>query len=184
VRHGIVEGEPGIFPGPFGLVFGRLSRWLRHRGAGRHQEVFATMATMSESEIRAFLLEGTRTAKLATIRKDGRPHVAPVWFLVDDDGAVVFTTGAGSVKGRSLRRDGRVALTVDDEHPPYSFVMIEGTASVSEDLSALKQWATRIGGRYMGADRAEEYGARNGVAGELLVRVRPDRVVAQRNIAA
>jgi PPOX class probable F420-dependent enzyme len=139
---------------------------------------------MSPRETRAFLLEGTRTAKLATTRKDGSPHVAPIWFLLDEDGSIVFTTHAGSVKGRTLRRDGRVCLSVDDEQPPFAFVIIDGTVSISEDPTDLLRWATLIGGRYMGAARAAEYGARNGVPGELLVRVTPTRTVAQSGVAS
>ncbi|MHA6761558.1 PPOX class F420-dependent oxidoreductase [Streptacidiphilus sp. PAMC 29251] len=132
---------------------------------------------MTETEWRAFLSEGTRTGKLATTRADGRPHVAPIWFLLDGDD-LVFNTATDSVKGRTLARDGRVALCVDDDRPPFSFALVEGTATLSDDLDELRHWATRIAARYMGEDRAEEYGARNGVAGELLVRVRIGKVVA------
>jgi PPOX class probable F420-dependent enzyme len=137
---------------------------------------------MEPEEIRAFLSEGTRTAKLATTRKDGRPHVAPVWFVLDGDD-VIFTTHTNTVKGQALRRAGEVSLCVDDERPPFAFVLVEGVAKVSEDLDELLQWATVIAGRYMGEERAEEYGIRNAVEGELLVRVRPDRVVAMSNMA-
>ena len=61
--------------------------------------------------------------------------------------------------------------------------MLEGTATLSDDPAELRAWAARIGGRYMGADRAEEYGARNGVAGELLVRITPTKIIFQQNIA-
>ena len=137
---------------------------------------------MTSDERRAFLLDGTRTAKLATVRRDGRPHVVPVWFDLDGDD-LLFTTGAETVKGRSIRRDGLVCLCVDDETPPFAFVTIEGQATVESDPDELLRWATRIGGRYMGADRAEEYGRRNAVPGELLVRVRPTHVVAHRDVA-
>jgi len=137
---------------------------------------------MSREEWRAFLSEGTRTGKLATVRADGRPHVAPVWFVLDGD-ELIFNTAANSVKGRGLRADPRAALCVDDERPPFSYVIVEGRVAISEDLPALREWATRIAARYMGADRAEEYGARNGVPGELLVRLTPDRVIARAAIA-
>jgi PPOX class probable F420-dependent enzyme len=138
---------------------------------------------MSEDEWRALLTEGARTAKLATVRRDGRPHVAPVWFVVDEDASIVFTTGAATAKGTALRRDQRVALCVDDDRPPFAFVLVEGTADLSEDLDDMRAWATRIGGRYMGDDQAEAFGRRNAVEGELLVRVRPTRVVAEKAIA-
>lgn len=133
-------------------------------------------------EQRNFLLHGTRTAKLATVRKDGRPHVVPVWFDLDGD-TLVFTTWHTTIKAANMKRDGRICLCVDDETPPFAYIMIEGIASFGEDQEALLCWATRIGGRYMGSDRAEEYGKRNGVEGELLVRVTPTRVHFEKSIA-
>jgi len=140
------------------------------------------MPSMADAEWRDFLTSQPRTAKLATVRQDGRPHVAPIWFALDGD-EIIFTTGEDTIKGKAIRRDARVCLCVDDERPPFAFVMIEGTATVSEDPEELRDWATRIGGRYMGEHRAEAYGARNGVPGELLVRVSATRVVARKGIA-
>ncbi|MFJ2188569.1 PPOX class F420-dependent oxidoreductase [Kitasatospora sp. NPDC087861] len=137
---------------------------------------------MTDDQWRAFLTEGTRTAKLATTRADGRPHVAPIWFLLDGD-ELVFNTGAATVKGRNLARDGRVMLCVDDDRPPFSYVLLQGTARLSEDLAEVRAWATRIAARYMGEDLAEQYGARNGVPGELLVRVKIEKVSAEHGVA-
>lgn len=137
---------------------------------------------MTEAEWREFLAHGTRTAKLATTRADGSPHLAPVWFLLDGDD-LVFNTGRETVKGRTLLRDPRVAICVDDERPPFSFVLVQGRASLSEDPADLRSWAGRIAARYMGEDRAEEFAARNGVPGELLVRVRIEKVVALSSLA-
>ena len=69
-------------------------------------------------------------------------------------------------------------MCVDESVPPFSFVLIEGTAEISDDLDAMLPWSTAIGGRYMGSDQAERFGRRNAVAGELLVRVRPTHFVA------
>ncbi len=135
------------------------------------------MPTMNHDEWRAFLSAGTRTAKLATVRADGGPHVAPVWFVLDGDD-LVFNTGADTVKGRNLRREGRASVCVDDETPPFAFVSITGPVTLSEEPVELRRWATVIGGRYMGAERAEDFGRRNGVPGELLVRLRPEQIVA------
>jgi PPOX class probable F420-dependent enzyme len=138
---------------------------------------------MTPEEVRAFLGHGTRTAKLATSGPGGRPHVMPVWFVLDGDD-LVFTTWGDSVKGRNLRRDPRAAVVVDDEAAPYAFVHLRGHVTVSEDLEELLRFATAIGGRYMGAARAEEFGRRNAVPGELLVRLRPERVIAAADVAA
>lgn len=123
-----------------------------------------------------------RTAKLAVVRADGSPHVAPVWVDLDGD-VVVFTTGADTVKGKAILRDPRVSLCFDDESPPFSFVTLAGRAAVSHDRDELLFWATRIGGRYMGLERAEEYGRRNAVPTEMLVRVTPTRIVAKLDVA-
>jgi PPOX class probable F420-dependent enzyme len=158
---------------------------------------------MTPDERREFLLEGTRTAKVATTRADGRPHVTPVWFTLDvptvavassgfaatvgkaaiaaDE--IVFTTHETSLKAKAIRRDARVCVCVDDQIPPYSYVMVEGTATLSDNLDELRRVATAVGDRYMGADRADEFGARNAVPGELLVRITPTRVVTRAAMA-
>lgn len=133
-------------------------------------------------EVVEFLSTGTRTGMLGYLARDGRPLVAPVWFVVDG-AALVFNTGRETAKGRALQRDSRVVITVDDPHPPFSFVQVQGVADLSEDPKALVDTATRIAARYMGADRAEEYGRRNGVPGELVVRVTPTKVIAAFNVA-
>lgn len=134
-----------------------------------------------------FALTGTRTGKLAIARADGRPHVTPIWFLIDsttDGDALIFTTHHDTVKASALRRDPRFSVCVDDQVPPYSYVLIEATATLSEDLDEMLHWATLIGARYMGAEQAEAFGRRNAVPGELLVRAPITRVIAQADIAA
>lgn len=123
------------------------------------------------------------TAKLAVVRADGSPHVAPVWVDLDGD-EIVFMTSADTIKGKALLRDPRVSLCWDDNQPPFSFVTVAGTATLSQDPAELLTWGTRIGGRYMGADRADDYGRRNAVPPEMVVRVTPVRVVAKIDIAA
>ncbi|MFG2500562.1 PPOX class F420-dependent oxidoreductase [Streptomyces sp. NPDC048441] len=137
---------------------------------------------MTDDQWRAFVSHGTRTAKLSTVRADGSPHIAPIWFLLDGDD-LVFNTGAETVKGRNLARDGRVALCVDDDKPPFAFAVLQGRAELIDDLDEVRHWAARLGARYMGESRAEEFGKRNGVPGELLVRVKIDKVVALASVA-
>lgn len=137
---------------------------------------------MTKDQWQTFVSEGTRTAKLSTVRDDGSPHIAPVWFLLDGDD-LVFNTGQDTVKGRNLARDGRVGLCVDDDRPPFAFVALQGRAELSDRLEEVRDWAARIAARYMGEDLAEQYGARNGVPGELLVRVRIEKVVALTEVA-
>ncbi|GAA4863097.1 PPOX class F420-dependent oxidoreductase [Saccharopolyspora rosea] len=139
--------------------------------------------TLQDPEVRAFLEHGTRTGVLGFTASDGRPLAAPVWFVLDGD-EVVFNTGGDTAKGRAIRRDPRVVLCVDLPAPPYAFVQVQGVATTSEEPDELLRTATRIGGRYMGEDRAEEFGRRNAVPGELVVRVRPTRVNAVLDVTA
>jgi len=138
---------------------------------------------MSENEWRAFVTTGTRTGKAAMSRRDGSPHITPIWFVVDGTD-LYFNTAVTSIKGKILRRDPRIAICVDDQEPPYSFVTIYGEAELSEELEEMRFWATKIGARYMGVDQAERFGARNAVHGEYLVKVRISKVVAEKEISA
>ncbi|HEX5402121.1 MAG TPA: PPOX class F420-dependent oxidoreductase [Pseudonocardiaceae bacterium] len=145
------------------------------------------MHNMSRDEWHEFVTAGTRTGKLAIVRADGSPHVVPIWFVldtVDDQDYVIFNTGENTVKGKALRRDPRFSVCVDDQEPPFSFVTISGVAEISDDLDEMLPWSTELGARYMGADAAEQFGKRNAVKGELLVRGRITRVVAQAEISA
>lgn len=141
------------------------------------------MKKMTPDEYRHFLLDTARTAKLATVREDGRPHVAPIWFDLDGD-TIVFTTWHTTVKAANLRRDPRVSLCIDDDKPPFSYVIIEGTAAFAQPTpDELLHWSTRLARRYMGDALADSYGKRNGVEGELLLRVTPTRILAEKNIS-
>lgn len=139
------------------------------------------MHSVTDPQVRDFLAEGTRTGKLSYTASDGRPLVVPVWFVLEGD-RIVFNTGKDTAKGHALARDPRVALCVDLEEPPFAFVQVQGVAELSEDLGDLLATATAIAARYMGADRAKEFGERNAVPGELVVRIRPRKVLAHFNI--
>ncbi|WP_030198537.1 PPOX class F420-dependent oxidoreductase [Streptomyces sp. NRRL S-87] len=137
---------------------------------------------MTQEEWREFVSHATRTGKLSTVRADGSPHIAPIWFLLDGD-SLVFNTGKHTVKGRNLARDGRAAVCVDDDRPPFSYVLLHGRAQLTDDPVEKLHWATRIAARYMGEEQAEAYGRRNAVPEEYLVRLHLDKVVAERGIA-
>jgi PPOX class probable F420-dependent enzyme len=123
-----------------------------------------------------------RTAKLAIVRADGSPHVVPVWVDLEGD-EIVFQCSADTVKGKAILRDPRVSLCFDDERPPFSFVTVSGEVTTSDDPESLRYWAARIGGRYMGSDRADEYAARNAVPPEMVVRLAPTRIIAKVDVA-
>ena len=149
------------------------------------------MTRMSEREITRFLMQGTLTGKLATVKKDGSTHVVPIWFVLDDSnnskerGDIIFTTGITSVKTKNIERDNRVSICVDDQTPPFSFVTVYGTAEIKHyKQDELFKWATKIAERYIGKDNAEAYGKRNSAKGEVLVQIKITRIIAERDIAS
>jgi fructokinase len=148
------------------------------RSAGK----LAGVGMMSRDEAMRFLAEGTRTGKLATASPSGRPHVAPIWFVIDGTD-LVFTTGRDTVKGRNLRANPRAALTVDVDRFPYDFALVRGPVTLYDDLDDMLHWATRIAARYVPPGRAEEYGRRNAVPEELLCRLRVEQITGIRDIA-
>ena len=142
------------------------------------------MSNMTKDEIRNFLLQGTFTGKLGTINKDGKPHVVPIWYTLDEQDNIVFNTGSESVKAKNIKRDNRVRLCVDDQTPLFSFVIVDGTAQIEKrQPSETYKWAKIIAARYMGDDKSEEYGRRNSGEGEILVRIKPTRIIAQKDTA-
>ncbi len=140
------------------------------------------MREMTLNEARAFLADGMRTANVATTRADGAPHVVPVWFMLDGE-QIVFTCNGGSVKARNLARDPRAAVSVDDEAFPYGFVTVSGTVEVTVRPDDFLVYTTRIAERYVGVERAEEYGRRNERYDDWLVRLTPERILARAEIA-
>lgn len=141
------------------------------------------MEIMTPEEYRQFMLGSVRTGKLATVREDGRPHIAPIWFDMDGE-VIVFMTGANTVKGRNIWRDSRVSLCVDDEKPPFAFVIIDGIAEIAHPTQPeFLVWSTRIASRYMGVELGPTYGKRNAVEGELLIRLTPTRIIRQKGIS-
>ncbi|MGE5634491.1 MAG: PPOX class F420-dependent oxidoreductase [Deltaproteobacteria bacterium] len=142
------------------------------------------MSEMTKDEIRSFLLQGTFTGKLGTINKNGTPHIVPIWFTLDDEDNILFTTDDTSVKAKNIQRNNRVRLCVDDQVPLFSFVTIDGIAEIiSNEPSEVYKWAKIIAARYMGNDKAEEYGKRNSSEGELLIKIKSTRVIGQKDIA-
>jgi len=139
------------------------------------------MKEMNQNEINDFLSQGTKTGKLATVREDGRPHLAPIWFAWNE-GKIIFCTGDGSVKGKNMRRNPQVSICVDDESPPYAFVIIQGTAKLHDNHKDLLKWNTIFARRYMGEKLAEVYGKRNAVEGSLLVEVTPTKMTSNKDV--
>ncbi|SRR6266545_1111318 len=138
---------------------------------------------MTVEQRRDFVAAGGRTAKIVSLRADGRPHAVPVWFVVDGDD-IICTIKESSVKARNMARDPRVTVLVDDETPPYAFVSIDGTAEISADLEDLRRWAGAIGRRYLDDEEAVNgFVAYMTSPGSMVARIRPTHIVAMDKVA-
>ncbi|HJR47467.1 MAG TPA: PPOX class F420-dependent oxidoreductase, partial [Nitrososphaeraceae archaeon] len=152
--------------------------------------ILAVMTEMSKAEVARFLMHGTFTGKLATVKKDGSPHVVPIWFVVENGkgrgkaGNIILTTGDASVKANNIQHDGRVSICIDDQKPPFSFVTIHGTAKIIPyKQKEVLEWATKIAERYVGKKNAKTYGEENSGEGAVLVRIKPTKVIAEKDIS-
>ena len=148
------------------------------------------MTEMSKKEIKRFLMKDTFTGKLATVKEDGSPHVVPIWFIDDNTnnkktlGDIILTTGNTSVKAKNIQRDNRVSISIDDQKPPFTFVAILGTAKIqSAKKKEMLIWATKIAERFMGKENAKKYGKLNGSEGAALVRIKPSKFIAEKDIS-
>ena len=148
---------------------------------------------MIPDEVMNFLNLGTMTAKVSTATLDGIPHVAPVWFVIDydprsndkKDFTIFFTTFYNSVKARHLISNPKVCVCVDDQKPPFSFVIINGMAEIDQNpkYDELLRLTSRIAERYMGKENAEKYGRRNAVKGECIIKIKPTKIIAQKEVS-
>lgn len=100
--------------------------------------------------------------------------------------AVVAMPGISDVERRdfvtAVTRMAKLATTRRDDRPPYAFVLIEGGVSISTDPDEVLRAATLNARRYVGAERAQEYGRLNRGDGMLLVRITPEKMVLENNI--
>ena len=156
------------------------------------------MTEMLKTELRSFLSQGTLTAKLATVKEDGSPHVVPLWFVLDEEDNIIFGTEVSSVKGKNILCDARDCICVDDQEYPYSFVTIFGEAESFkcyrehpglEDKNALDEsddflhLMRKISARYVGSEKADRYATRNTTEGAALYRMKPRRIVSEKVVA-
>ena len=130
---------------------------------------------MTSQEIDTFLNE-THVADLATLKRDGSPHVAPVWYEYDGE-KVYFIAGDSAVKVRNVRRDPRVMVSIATRDEPYKYVLIEGNGEVitGDDVEKTTlSLCIRYRGQEQGTGFAREILAGGGT---VVVAVRPTKMI-------
>ena len=104
--------------------------------------------TMSPGEVQAFLEEG-RTLLVASLHCDGRPHLVPMWYVVED-GKVAFRSFTRSQKIVNLQRDPRVSVLVEtgEAYAELRGVMVEGLARLVDDPAYVLALYGKLAAKY------------------------------------
>lgn len=127
-----------------------------------------------QDKIASFLAE-PHLADLVTLMPDGSPHVAPVWYSFDGESYVVLAEPT-TVKVRNIRGDPRVAVSIAKRESPYSYVLVQGSAAISEgDTDPL---LFELAYRYMGKENGHEYAVKTQKEEVFIfITVTPDKTV-------
>ena len=138
---------------------------------------------MTDEEVREFL-DQTKTIILCSTGKDGVPHPMPMWFALEDDGAVVMTTFAKSQKILNLKRDPRVSLLAEsgETYSELRGVVLYGKAEIDAEVESVFGTLRQISVR-MGTVRAEDTeSVREGLLASARkrcrIRIAPEKVVS------
>ena len=128
---------------------------------------------MSPDEITAFLdQENPALVGVAgTTRADGSPHVVPVWYRWDGSDVRVWTHEE-RLWVRNLRRDPRIAFSVQETSPPYGAVTMRGQAELTTGGADAEAEIRRIARRYLAAGELDGYVAEWSHL-RSIVRIRP-----------
>ena len=116
------------------------------------------MPRLSPQEVDEYL-DGPHVAHFASLRRNGAPHISPVWYRWQagsepGTGTVTVVSGASAVKTRNIRRNPQVSISIATDEWPYQYVILEGDATVTDDN--IKDAVRTIFSRYEGAERGEE----------------------------
>src|SRR5690606_23015222 len=111
---------------------------------------------LTEDEQRE-LIASARVLQVASINADGRPHLVPMWFEVDDEGVIAFTTYGTSQKVVNLERDPRVTVLVEagEAYDELRGVSIDARAEVVRDPHVTARTLALVGAKYAGRPRPE-----------------------------
>jgi PPOX class probable F420-dependent enzyme len=115
-------------------------------------------------------LKGPRVASLATVRANGRPHVAPVWYEYDGREFLV-STFRDTQKARNIYRKGFAALSIHTDGAPFQHVIAEGPARVGSTLDNV--WRERLAVRYLGETAGRAYVRESGDWDVVAIHIRP-----------
>jgi len=115
-------------------------------------------------------------ADLATVKADGSPHVAPVWFQYQN-GQIRIVTQTNSVKSRNIQHEPRVSLSVAIHERPYKYVLVNGTAELSKE--GIPELTRALAIHYQGGQEGNEYADRVLVEMDFyLITITPTKIIS------
>ena len=122
----------------------------------------------------AKLFEEKNFAFLATLMKDGTPHVTPTWVDIDkSNNTILINTAKGRVKHRNISRDPRVGISVIDSSNPYHMVSVRGKVIEQINGKEADEHIDKLAKKYLGKDK---YPGRASGEERLLLRIKPQHV--------
>jgi PPOX class probable F420-dependent enzyme len=113
------------------------------------------------------LLKGTNFGVVATVDANGRPQTSVVWVDTDGENVIVNTT-TWRAKGRNLRTNPRVSISVWDNDDPYKYFEVEGTVELDEE--GANEHISELSRRYEGKDFHTP-------VDRVIARIKPERVL-------
>jgi PPOX class probable F420-dependent enzyme len=117
------------------------------------------MPKLSQHEVEEFLAERNHLARIATVRADGAPSVVPVWFIHERE-SILITPRKHSAFLANVRKEPRVAITIDEDTGLYRKVLVEGAAKILHEVGQDRKWDDvyrRIACRYVDEAAADFY---------------------------
>jgi PPOX class probable F420-dependent enzyme len=132
---------------------------------------------LTDDEVRGYL-EESKTIILVSQGPEGFPHPMPMWFAVDDDGAICMATYRSSQKIVNIQRDPRVSLLVEsgDTYAKLKGVVIYGRAEIIDDFERVIEVLLAAAGAE--SNEAARQGVSKTAAKRYLIRVKPERIVS------
>ncbi len=127
---------------------------------------------MSKDEREAFLA-GLHVGVVSMNREGLGPLSAPIWYGYED-GEVIFAIGESSLKSPLMKIGDRLSLVVQNESAPYAYVSVEGPV-VTREAANLDRDIRPMAIRYLGEKVGNQYADGTGDAGQLVIKMKPEK---------
>ena len=133
--------------------------------------IFAGTTRLSKEELHN-LFQDRNLAFVATLSKDGSPHLTPVWIELVDD-LIVINTFETSAKNRHITNDKRIALSVVEQNNPFNMVSIKGKV-IEQTTEGADEHLKRLAKKYLGIGK---YYYRKPNHKRIIIKIQPEKIM-------